>query len=68
MSRLTGETLTKAAAGVRFDMEGEPVLAQIGLHRLALTGVDMGLYNSPVVVHKLRHELKEKCAQKENKQ
>lgn len=68
LSRLTGETLTKAAAGVQFDMEGEPVLSQIGLNRPALTGVDMRLYNSPGAVHKLRHELKEKLAQKENNQ
>ena len=67
LSRLTGEMLTKTAEAVQFDMEGEPVLTQLGLHRPALSGVDMRLYNSPGAVHKLRHELKTKSANKENK-
>lgn len=68
LSRLTGETLTKVAANVQFDMEGEPVLSQIGLNHPALTGVDMNLYKSQTAVHKLQHELREKRAQKENNQ
>lgn len=31
-----------------FNMEQEPVISQLGLHRPALTGVDMDLYKSPV--------------------
>lgn len=68
INRITGEMLTRAAEAVQFDMEGEPVLSKIGIYRPALSGVDMNLYNSPVKIHKLVHELKAKRAQKEKKQ
>lgn len=68
LGRQVGELLTRAADKATLDMEGEPVLTKIGLRRPALTGVDMHLYNSPVAVHKLLHQLKAKRAQRENKQ
>lgn len=43
-----------------FNMEQEPVLSQLGLHRPALTGVDMDLYKSPARRMKLGKELAEK--------
>lgn len=39
-------------------MDAEPVLSEIGVYRPALTGVDMRLYNSPALVHKLMQERK----------
>jgi len=64
LARLTGDILTKKAASAPLDMEAEPVLSQIGLHRPALTGVDMNLYNSPASCHVLSQKLKEKKEKK----
>jgi len=44
IKRLLGEKLTGAAESAVIDIKGEPVLEKIGLHRPALTGVDMNLF------------------------
>lgn len=41
----------------QFDTDNEPVLSVIGMHRPALTGVDMKLYNSPAKCRQLAKEL-----------
>ncbi|WP_112913780.1 capsid protein [Escherichia coli] len=50
-----------------FNMEQEPVISQLGLHRPALTGVDMELYKSPARRMKLGKELAEKKQAQGNK-
>jgi len=46
----------------QFDMDQEPVLSVTGMHRPALTGVDMKLYDSPVIRLKLAQSLAAKKA------
>ncbi|NUL39425.1 capsid protein [Kosakonia sacchari] len=48
-----------------FDMDREPVLSQLGMHRPPLTGVDMALYKSPVKRTLLATRLAEKRKQAE---
>lgn len=43
-----------------FDMAQEPVISQLGLHRPALTGVDMTLYKSPARRMAVAKELAQK--------
>lgn len=42
-----GDNVLAQSRFYAFDMAHEPVISQIGLHRPALTGVDMKLYKSP---------------------
>ncbi|MGK9470890.1 hypothetical protein ACSST1_19295 [Pantoea agglomerans] len=56
LAREVGKLLTDKAESARLDMDAEPVLSEIGVYRPALTGVDMRLYNSPALVHKLMQE------------
>ncbi|WP_299998834.1 capsid protein [uncultured Cedecea sp.] len=42
-----GDNVLAQSRFYAFDMAHEPVISQIGLHRPALTGVDMTLYKSP---------------------
>lgn len=67
VTRMTGEILTSTARAAQLDMEGEPVLTQLGLRRPVLTGVDMRLFNSPASVQKLARELEEKRNKKEKR-
>lgn len=48
----------------RFSMDKEPVLSVLGLHRPALTGVDMKLYDSPAKRMIIARELAEKAGKK----
>ena len=49
-----------------FDMDNEPVISQLGLHRPPLTGVDMTLYKSPVKRNQLAAELAARKKQAES--
>jgi hypothetical protein len=61
IKQLLGEKLTDVAASAVLDIKGEPVLEKIGLHRPALTGVDMNMYGlSPLSRRKFSTELREK--------
>lgn len=44
-----GENVLTQSQYYAFNMENEPVISQIGLHRPALTGVDMKLFKSPAL-------------------
>ncbi|WP_431022067.1 Phage protein [Erwinia rhapontici] len=69
LAREVGKRLVDLAERTQLDMSVEPVLSEIGMHRPALTGVDMLLYNSPASIHKLIIERKaksERNRQKEN--
>ncbi|MGC6756732.1 capsid protein, partial [Escherichia coli] len=44
-----GENVLAQSRYYTFNMAQEPVISKIGLHRPALTGVDMKLYKSPVL-------------------
>jgi hypothetical protein len=55
-----GENVLAQSQLYAFDMEHEPVISQIGLHRPALTGVDMKLYKSPARRMLLAKELAQK--------
>ncbi|ELT6554772.1 TPA: capsid protein [Escherichia coli] len=49
-----------------FDMDNEPVISQLGLHRPPLTGVDMTLYKSPLKRNQLAAELAARKKQAES--
>lgn len=49
-----------------FDMDNEPVISQLGLHRPPLTGVDMTLYKSPARRMQLAAELADRKKQAES--
>jgi len=69
LAREVGKRLVDLAESTQLDMSTEPVLSEIGIHRPALTGVDMRLYNSPASIHTLISERKaksERNSQKEN--
>lgn len=69
LAREVGKRLVDLAERTQLDMSTEPVLSEIGIHRPALTGVDMRLYNSPASIHTLISERKAKSdrnSQKEN--
>lgn len=65
-SELGAQMLTQSRFYL-FDMDREPVLSQLGLHRPALTGVDMSLYRSPVRRMALGKTLAEKKEAREVK-
>lgn len=44
-----GENVLTQSQYYAFNMENEPVISQIGLHRPAITGVDMKLFKSPAL-------------------
>jgi len=56
LAREVGKVLADKAEAARLDRDAEPVVSEIGVYRPALTGVDMRLYNSPALVHKLMQE------------
>lgn len=59
VARIIGERLMALASRVTdAQLLEDPELAEIGLHRPALTGVDMNLYGSPATRSKLATELK----------
>lgn len=61
IKQLLGEKLTDVAASAVLDIKGEPVLEKIGLHRPALTGVDMKMFGLGLAGKmKLQTELREK--------
>ncbi|WP_456311486.1 hypothetical protein [Serratia proteamaculans] len=69
LAREVGKRLVDLAERTQLDMSAEPVLSEIGIHRPALIGVDMRLYNSPASIHTLISERKaksERNSQKEN--
>ncbi len=69
LAREVGKRLVDLAERTQLDMSVEPVLSEIGMHRPALTGVDMRLYKSFAATQKLINERKakrEKNRQKEN--
>lgn len=61
-ARELGESLMRRTVMYQFDMDQEPVLSVTGMHRPALTGVDMKLYDSPVSRLKLAQSLAAKKA------
>ena len=63
--RELGEHLLTQSHFYAFNMEQEPVISLLGLHRPALTGVDMALYKSPVQRIKLAESLAEKSKEQE---
>lgn len=69
LAREVGKVLADKAEAARLDMDAEPVVSEIGVHRPALTGVDMKLYKSPCAMHLLVQGRKEKLEkqQKESK-
>ncbi|MDN4626573.1 hypothetical protein [Erwinia sp. PsM31] len=68
LAREVGKVLVDKAEAARLDMDAEPVVSEIGVHRPALTGVDMRLLNSPAAIHKLVHERKAKLERKQQKE
>ncbi|MEG3111548.1 hypothetical protein SC127_12505 [Pantoea sp. T14] len=59
MAYLVGEALTQAAAALPDSVLKEaPLLENIGLHRPALTGVDMELYTRPLRRQKLAESIR----------
>lgn len=68
LAREIGKRLVDLAERTQLDMSAEPVLSEIGMHRPALTGVDMRLYNSPAAIHKLINERKEKSERNKQKE
>ncbi|MCS3433337.1 capsid protein [Klebsiella sp. BIGb0407] len=62
-----GENVLAQSRFYAFDMAHEPVISQIGLHRPALTGVDMKLYKSPAKRMLLAKELARKTQPQEVK-
>ena len=60
LAREVGKRLVDLAERTQLDMSAEQVLSEIGIHRPALTGVDMRLHNSPAAIHKLMSEREEK--------
>ncbi|WP_237711077.1 hypothetical protein [Pantoea ananatis] len=58
MAYLVGEALTQAAAALPDNVLKEaPLLENIGLHRPAMTGIDMELYASPMRRQKLAESI-----------
>lgn len=55
-----GEHVLTQSRYYTFDMTQEPVISQLGLHRPALTGVDMTLYKSPARRMAVAKELAQK--------
>ena len=55
-----GENVLAQSRYYTFNMAQEPVISKIGLHRPALTGVDMKLYKSPVLRMARAKELAQK--------
>ena len=55
-----GEHVLTQSRYYTFDMAQEPVISQLGLHRPALTGVDMTLYKSPARRMAVAKELAQK--------
>lgn len=59
MAYLVGEALTLAAVALPYSVLKEaPLLKNIGLHRPALTGVDMELYTRPLNRQKLAESIR----------
>lgn len=59
-----GERILTQSQFYSFNMENEPVLSELGLHRPALTGVDMKLYDSPATRMMIVKELAQKAGKK----
>lgn len=55
-----GENVLAQSRYYTFNMAQEPVISKIGLHRPALTGVDMKLFKSPVLRMARAKELAQK--------
>ncbi|WP_338493343.1 hypothetical protein VRB23_02965 [Erwinia aphidicola] len=68
LAREVGKRLVDLAERTRLDMSAEPVLSEIGVHRPALTGVDMRLYNSFAATQKLINERAEKRGKNKQKE
>ncbi|MEI6017876.1 capsid protein [Klebsiella quasipneumoniae subsp. quasipneumoniae] len=62
-----GENVLAQSLYYAFNMEHEPVISQIGLHRPALTGVDMKLFKNPAFRMSRAKELAQKRKQQEVK-
>ncbi|MBP2153415.1 hypothetical protein [Erwinia rhapontici] len=62
------ELILAREVGKRLDMSAESLLSEIGMHRPALTGVDMRLYNSPAATQRLISERKEKGERNRHKE
>lgn len=61
IKQLLGDKLAAVAASTVIDIKAEPVLEKIGMHRPALTGVDMNLFSLGAFgKNKMRAELREK--------
>ncbi|WP_413453588.1 hypothetical protein [Erwinia persicina] len=68
LAREVGKQLVDLAERTRLDMSAEPVLSEIGVHRPALTGVDMRLYNSFAATQKLINERIKKSERNKHKE
>lgn len=68
LAREVGKRLVDLAERTQLDMSAEPVLSEIGVHRPALTGVDMRLYNSFSATQSLINERAEKRAKNKQKE